>query len=104
MTHIGGSETKGGFYWKKGAWEIVTIEGENGRLPGGNNESYLRVPGLLVVPLALVISIAYVVFLPVIGFTMLFGAAWGRFSEKFGIAPSRALEEEKQAVPAGKMR
>ncbi len=34
MTRKGGNETKGGFYWKKGDWEIVTVEGKKGVLPG----------------------------------------------------------------------
>ena len=34
MTRKGGNETKGGFYWKKGDWEIVTVEGKKGILPG----------------------------------------------------------------------
>lgn len=36
MTTKGGSETKGGFYWKTGAWEIVTVEGNRGALPAGS--------------------------------------------------------------------
>lgn len=73
MKHKGGSETKGGFYWKKGAWEIVTVEGKTGMLPGTEESEYIRVHGLLLLPVALIISIAYVVFLPVVGFAMVFG-------------------------------
>ncbi len=73
MKHKGGNETKGGFYWKKRAWEIVTVEGKTGTLPGDEKSEYLKIHGLLLLPVALVISIAYVVFLPVVGFAMIFG-------------------------------
>ncbi|MEJ2010415.1 MAG: hypothetical protein P8Z30_20055 [Acidobacteriota bacterium] len=71
MSRKGGSETKGGFYWKKGDWEIVTVEGKSGTLPGTDAVEYLRIPGILFVPVALTISIVYVIFFPFIGFAML---------------------------------
>ena len=71
MTHKGGSETKGGFYWQKGEWEIVTVEGKTGMLPGTEKVEYVRIPGILFVPIAMVISIVYVIFFPFIGFAML---------------------------------
>jgi hypothetical protein len=67
----GGSETKGGFFWKKGDWEIVTVEGKRGVLPGMAKAEYLRIPAILFIPVVLIISIAYVVFLPFVGFAML---------------------------------
>ena len=71
MTHKGGNETKGGFYWKKGDWEIVTVEGKMGMLPGIEQVEYLRIPTLLFIPVVLTMSVVYVVFLPFIGFAML---------------------------------
>jgi hypothetical protein len=68
----GGNQTKGGFYLKKDEWEIVTVEGKNGVLPGGGECEYLRVPGVLIVPLAVTLGGAFVIFLPFIGFAMLF--------------------------------
>ena len=47
MRHKGESETKGGFYWKRGEWEIVTVDGKRGTLPGPGDAEYIRVPGLL---------------------------------------------------------
>ncbi len=71
--HKGGNRTKGGFYLKKGEWEIVTVEGKNGMLPGGVGCEYMRVPGVLFVPLAVILGGAFVIFLPFIGFAILFG-------------------------------
>lgn len=71
MAHKGGNEVKGGFFWKKGDWEIVTVEGRRGRLPGTEEAEYLRIPALLFIPVALTLGAAYVIFLPFIGFAML---------------------------------
>lgn len=71
MVLKGGSKTKDGFYWKKGEWEIVTVGGENGRLPGPENAEYLHVPAILLVPLALILGLGFYLFLPLIGFAML---------------------------------
>jgi hypothetical protein len=73
MTRKGGSETKGGFYWKKGEWEIVTVDGKSGVLPGPETAEYIRVPGILLLPVAVFMSILYVIFLPFVGFAMLLG-------------------------------
>lgn len=71
MVCKGGSRTKGGFYWKKGEWEIVTVQGENGVLPGTEDLEYLRIPGVLFAPVALVLGLVFYLFLPLIGFAML---------------------------------
>ncbi len=71
MVRRGGSETKGGLYWNKGEWEIVTVEGKKGILPGTADVRYLRIPMILFAPVAMIVSIAYVVFLPFVGFAML---------------------------------
>ncbi len=72
LNHKGGNNTKGGFYLKKGAWEIVTVEGKNGTLPGSVDCEYIKLPAILFVPLAMVMGALYVIFLPFIGFVMLF--------------------------------
>ncbi len=72
LNHKGGENTKGGFYLKKGEWEIVTVEGKNGTLPGGLECQYIKLPAILFVPLAMVMGALYVIFLPFIGFAMLF--------------------------------
>lgn len=72
LKYKGGDNTKGGFYLKKGEWEIATVDGKNGTLPGGVECEYIKLPALLFVPLALVMGALYVIFLPFIGFAMLF--------------------------------
>ncbi len=82
MVRKGGSKTKGGMYWKKGEWEIVTVERTNGTLPGTDEDEYLRIPGILFAPLALVLGLGFYLFLPFIGFAMVVSLIgkkiWGR--------------------------
>ncbi|HXH49885.1 MAG TPA: hypothetical protein VNM47_11115 [Terriglobia bacterium] len=71
MVRKGGSQTKGGLYWKKGEWEVVTIQGKSGTLPGREDVEYLWIPAVLFGPVALVMGLAFYLFLPFIGFAML---------------------------------
>jgi hypothetical protein len=71
MARKGGSKTKGGLYWKKGEWEVVTVEGKNGTLPGSEDVEYVRIPAILFAPVALIMGLAFYLFLPFIGFAML---------------------------------
>jgi len=71
MARKGGSKTRDGLYWKKGEWEIVTVEGANGMLPGTEDVEYVRIPGILFGPVALIMGLGFFLFLPFIGFAML---------------------------------
>jgi hypothetical protein len=68
--HQGGENVKGGFYWNTARWEVVTVDGKKGTLPGGPMQKYVRVPALALIPLAIGFSGLYVIFLPFIGFAM----------------------------------
>ena len=67
----GGTKAVGGYYWNTRTWKIATIEDEQGVLDGGPEDRFIRIPLLLMVPLALLVSFVFVVFLPFIGFAML---------------------------------
>lgn len=71
----GGSKAKDGLYWKKGDWEIVTVEGENGALPGTEDLEFVRIPGILFPPVALILGLGFYLFLPLIGIGMLLSVA-----------------------------
>lgn len=86
MVRKGGSTTKGGLYWKRHEWEIVTVEGKNGTLPGTEDIEYLRIPGILVAPLALTLGLAFYLFLPFIGFFMLLSLSVKKIRGKIAAA------------------
>ncbi|MEE9568214.1 MAG: hypothetical protein V3W37_02415 [Candidatus Binatia bacterium] len=62
-----------GFYCNTSRWEIITVPKGGGSLPGENEETYIRLPLLLVMLLGPLMGGLYVIFLPLIGFVILFG-------------------------------
>ena len=67
---IGGTKVPAGFYWRKSGWEIVTLSGQGGVLPGGRDERYVKIPVLAMLMLAPAMGAALVMFLPLTGFYM----------------------------------
>jgi hypothetical protein len=67
---LGGTRVPAGFYWRPAGWEMVTLSGRGGVLPGERSERYLRVPVLAMLVLAPAMGAALVMFLPLIGFAM----------------------------------
>ena len=104
LKHHGGEKVKGGFYWKTAEWEIVTVNGKQGTLPGAEKTNYVKVPFLLLVPLALTMSIAYVVFLPFVGFAMVFGLAGRKAAGKVMGKVPVVTSERKEAYSRSKQQ
>ena len=96
LTYKGGDPAKNCFYWKKGEWEIVTVEKENGRLPGGPDSEYIRVPGLVLAPAALMLSALFVVFLPFVGFAVIFVLVGVKAAKGVGALGARVAENLAQ--------
>jgi hypothetical protein len=65
----GGTKVAGGYYLNLRTWDFQAVEGDRGVLPGA--DTYLHLPGLVVLPAALALSFVFVVFLPLIGFGLL---------------------------------
>ena len=65
-----GSMVKGGFYLNRDKWDVLTVSGKEGVLPGAAGERYVRLPVLAVVLLAPLLGGLFVVFLPFIGFAL----------------------------------
>jgi len=70
--HTGGAEVKAGFYWNLRKWEMVTLSGNGGTLPGTREDRYLKVPIVAFLFVAPVMGGLYALFLPFIGFAMVF--------------------------------
>ncbi|MGE5362324.1 MAG: hypothetical protein ACM3NQ_25185 [Bacteroidales bacterium] len=85
--HIGGTAVKAGFYWNLRKWEMVTLSGIGGTLPGTSEDRYLKVPILGFLVIAPLMGGLYAFFLPFIGFAMVF-AFLGR---KLGTAGRAAV-------------
>jgi hypothetical protein len=103
--HQGGAAAKGGFYWHTTDWEIVTVEGKYGTLPGTQESMYLKVPTVLFIPLALTFGALYYIFLPFIGFAMLLsmtGRMTGRGMRVLALAIRKRLAFRAAVDTTGK--
>lgn len=85
--HTGGHAVKAGFYWNLRKWELITLSGAGGILPGESADRYLKVPILAFLFVAPVMGGLYAFFLPFIGFAMLFAF----LGKKLGVAGRAAL-------------
>lgn len=68
---MGGTKAQPGFYWNTSDWQIVTVEKEPRPLPGGGDQTYLKVPTAAMLLLAPMLGLSFVIFLPFVGFAML---------------------------------
>ena len=66
--YIGGMQVGGGYYWNARNWEVEVVSNEGGKLKGGADARYAKVPFpalFLIVPL---LGALFLMFLPLIGF------------------------------------
>ena len=66
----GGTKVEAGFYWRAAEWEIVTLSGDGGTLPGDASEVLYRIPTIGMLAAAPVMGALFVMFLPFIGFAL----------------------------------
>jgi hypothetical protein len=89
--YLGGTKVEGGYYWHLGTWEIATVKGETGTLPGTAEDKYLHVPLPLLCVAAPVMGAAFAIFLPFIGFAMpVYAIGRGIFGKGKGRKPAAA--------------
>jgi hypothetical protein len=92
----GGNKVDGGFYLNRKTWDLVTVNGKKGVLPGKANDLYLKVPTLAMLVAAPLLGATLVIFLPFVGFA-LFAAA--------GLRKVAGLDKAKKtAEPARETR
>ncbi|HEX5854465.1 MAG TPA: hypothetical protein VFZ57_02495 [Thermoanaerobaculia bacterium] len=66
----GGSKVKGGFYFNQKSWDLVTVSGKAGVLPGAAADLYLKLPVFLMLLGAPVFGATLVMFLPFVGIAL----------------------------------
>lgn len=86
---VGGGTVPAGFYWNTAEWEIVTLSGKGGVLPGDSGARYVKIPVVAMLGLAPMMGALYVMFLPFIGFAMLAEFA----GKKVGALAKRSAED-----------
>ena len=90
-----GNKVPGGFYFDKTSWQLVTVNGDEGVLPGDKAARYFKVPALLVLAGSPVVGGAFVMFLPFIGFALFIRHLAGKAKEKAAVTPEPAAARTK---------
>ena len=72
----GGSKVKGGFYFNQQSWDLVTVSGKTGALPGTAKDLHLKIPVLLMLLAAPIIGASLVMFLPFAGIALFIHAGY----------------------------
>ena len=73
MTRYNGStRVAPGFYWSTRRWAIETVSEREAALPGPGDETYVRIPVLVMLLAGPVMGALFAIFLPFIGFAMVF--------------------------------
>jgi hypothetical protein len=103
MTRYRGSQrVQAGIYFHPRQLTFRSVQ-QDGCLPGGSNDRYVRVPVLAMLALGPVLGLAFVIFLPFIGFAMVAwvgGAKIKEFAVAAGAAPLRILRPAWQPAMA----
>lgn len=68
--HHGGERVNAGFYFNLTSWQVTTLSGEGGVLPGEGTSEYLRVPLPVLLAMAPMMGAAFAIFLPFIGIAL----------------------------------
>ena len=91
----GNSRVSGGFYFNQKSWDLVTVSGKAGILPGTTSEQYLRVPLFLMLLGAPVFGATLVMFLPFVGIALFLHAMFRKAVRPFA---ARSLEKAPARV------
>ena len=78
------SRVPGGFYFNRQSWDLVTVSGKAGVLPGTASDQYLKVPLLLMLLGAPVFGATLVMFLPFVGIALFIHAMCRKILKPFG--------------------
>jgi len=93
--NTGGTKVKGGFYWNKKTWDLVTVNGKHGLLPGKPEDEYVKVPVLLMLAGAPVLGGTLVLFLPFIGFALVISALARKAAAPFKTPEPKPAEAKR---------
>ena len=91
----GGSKVKGGFYFNQKSWNLETVSGKFGVLPGTAADVYLKVPLLLMILGAPIFGATLVMFLPFVGIALFLHAVAKKTLKPFTVARPEPAPETR---------
>jgi hypothetical protein len=91
----GGSKVRGGFYFNQKSWDLVTVSGKTGILPGAAADLYLKLPLFLMLLGAPVFGATLVMFLPFVGIALFLHAVAKKTLKPFTVARPEPAPETR---------
>lgn len=98
---MGGTKVEPGFYWNTSDWQIVTVEREARPLPGGGDQTYVKIPTAGMLLLAPMLGLSFVIFLPFVGFAMLARQAGRKAAQTTTLVRARLWPEDAHGHKPG---
>ena len=68
--YTGGMQVGGGYYWNARSWEVEVVSDDGGKLKGGAEARYVKVPFLALFVIVPLLGALFLMFLPMIGFAL----------------------------------
>ncbi len=68
--YTSGMQVGGGYYWNASNWEVEVISNEGGKLKGGADAKYVKVPFPALFAIVPLLGALFLMFLPFIGFAL----------------------------------
>ena len=68
--YTNGMQVGGGYYWNASNWEVEVIPNEGGKLKGGANARYVKVPFPALFVIVPLLGALFLMFLPFVGFAL----------------------------------
>jgi hypothetical protein len=68
--YTGGMQVGGGYYWNARSWEVEVVSDEGGKLKGGADARYAKVPFPALFVIVPLLGALFLMFLPFIGFAL----------------------------------
>jgi hypothetical protein len=68
--YTSGMQVGGGYYWNASNWEVEVVPSEGGKLKGGADAKYVKVPFAALFVIVPLLGALFLMFLPLIGFAL----------------------------------
>lgn len=95
--YTSGMQVGGGYYWNASNWGVEVIPEEGGRLQGGADARYVKVPFPALFVIVPLLGALFLMFLPFIGFALF---AWA-IAKKLAASVTRGATELASTVQPG---
>lgn len=96
--YTSGMQVGGGYYWNASNWAVEVIPNEGGRLQGGADARYVKIPFPVLFVVVPLLGALFLMFLPFVGFALF---AWAISKKLASVLGRHATELASTVQPGG---